>query len=1081
MARRILGFVVAAMACGTPAVAQVDPLLFLKTAAPNIIFLVDTGNRMQREAPTDASTQATSSATSAYYDPIVYTKTGLIWEIGLGITSSNTATSYRRRYLNMSHANSGTDDKFNASTIQIAGDLESSYGRFDAPTRMAIARAAMYQAVAENQAVARFGLVKMRQTTPTLAVINNSGPVSVSDLGQQVTDRGSVTGRWELSRPTVANGSRNGTSSNSGVVQVAADSATANTSLLTLLAKDVRTSGTLLPAGGDDGNTVDAPVKLLLDDARAEAARLIALSGDPTCRCTVAVLIVGGGEGNSSGLTNSSLETAAASFLNISGRRVPVYVIAIAPPASDVAGLQAVAAKSGGQYFEITKAQIDAALASPAQIATEGVTAPAGTVIVPEAVKAMNLAVQHAFAASGDLNTAPTASLPIGPLTEFQVTSPIIGTVNLDGGVDINGSALVPDSASVKDPANVKIPQRSNLLVTTGFSMPGFDGKLRAFRVYKPVADSTKPSGYKFMSDGTRLWVACVPGAGCAAESDSGKRNLYTATAAGTLVAFKPENVSTLAPLMNLTEADALAVINSVRALPLGAIVDSTPAIMNPPSLDPPPDDQYPGFAAANKLRRTIVWVGTNNGILEAIDARFGVEVWGFIPLNLLPKLRTLRDGQSVGSFDYFVDSSPKLADVKYDGAWRTHIIIGEGPGGTFYQSLDVTMSDMAAVLGGTQPDSDATLGQVLSYFSDSTRIKLNWAFPSYTSFNPAIAPYGDVALSASTVEKSVGQTWSDPAVGPIVNNLGPYAVMVGSGFLPYSAQQKTNRGGTVGGTTFYLLSVKDGTVYDTRDVTTDGLNETNSDCRVDNGTEGCKQMKNALQTDPVATGPADSRFVTKSYIGDLDGNIWRFDIGLSGSNLPIITTRTKLYASGSDQPIFNSMATVNVGGTQQYIFYGTGSDLLPQTDKNTVHRLLGVLDNGATGSKTFERLLTKTGTSSVTSDERVTAFPAVAGDIVFFTTTLLKTLCTAPDANLYAFTFIGGPAYDNTGDNTIGKTDTPLVTTIAGQRATAPYIVDQHVVFGAGGNVSVFGDSTDYNNGIGQAGVRILSWREVR
>ena len=42
---------------------------------------------------------------------------------------------------------------------------------------------------------------------------------------------------------------------------------------------------------------------------------------------------------------------------------MPLYVIAIAPPASDVAALRAVATKSGGQYFEITKAQIDAALA----------------------------------------------------------------------------------------------------------------------------------------------------------------------------------------------------------------------------------------------------------------------------------------------------------------------------------------------------------------------------------------------------------------------------------------------------------------------------------------------------------------------------------------------------------------------------------------------------------------------------------------------------------------------------------------------------------------------------------------------
>ena len=1081
MARTILGFVVAVVACGTPAWAQVDPLLFLKTATPNVIFIVDTGNRMQRSAPTDPTTTATSLATSTYYDPIEYPRTGLSWEFGLGVTALNTSVKYRRRYVNMGFGSDTDEDRFVASTIQTVGDLDPTYVRFDAPTRMAIARAAMFQAVTENQSVARFGLVKMRQTSPTVAVLNNSGPVQVADLAQQITDRGSISGRWELSRPSVPGSSRNGTASNAGVVRVAADWANANLGVKQLVSLDVRVSGSLLPAGDDDRNTFDTPVKLMIDDARAEAARLIALSGDPACRCTVAILIVGGGEGNTSGFTNTSLETAAANFLDFSGRRVPLYVIAIAPPASDVAGLQAVATKSGGQYFEITKAQIDAALVSPIQIATAGTTAPAGTVVVPEMVKAVNIAIQHAFAASGDVNTDPTPTLPIGPQTEFQVTSPIIGSVNLDDGVDITGATLTPNSANVKDKSDVLIPQRSNLMLTAGLAMPGFDGRLRAFRVYKPVVDATKPSGYKFMSDGTRLWVACVPGAGCAAEPDNTKRNLYTATPSGSVIPFTAANVTTLAPLMNLTESDALAVINDVRALPLGAIVDSTPAIMNAPSLDPPPDSEYPGFAADNELRRTIVWVGTNNGILEAIDARFGVEVWGFIPLNLLPKLRTLRDGQSVGSFDYFVDSSPKLADVKVDGDWRTHLIIGEGPGGTFYQSFDVTMADMASVLGGTAPDSAATLDQMLNYFSNSSRISLNWAFPSYTSFNPAIAPYGDVALSASAIAKSVGQTWSDPAVGPIFNSSGPYAVMLGSGFLPYSAQQQSNRGSVIAGTTFYLLNVKDGTVYDSRDVTTDGVNETNNDCRVDNGTAGCQKMKNALQTDPVATGPADSRYVTKSYIGDLDGNVWRFDISLDGSNNPIINNRVKLYASGADQPIFNSMATVNVGGTQQYIFYGTGSDILPQTDKNTVYRLLGVLDNGATGSKTMERLLTKTGTSSVTSDERVTAFPAVAGDIVFFTTTLLKTLCVAPDANLYAFTFIGGPAYDNTGDNTIGKTDTPLVKTIAGKRATAPYIVDQHLVFGAGGDVSIFGDSSDYNNGIGQAGVRILSWREVR
>ena len=113
-----------------------------------------------------------------------------------------------------------------------------------------------------------------------------------------------------------------------------------------------------------------------------------------------------------------------------------------------------------------------------------------------------------------------------------------------------------------------------------------------------------------------------------------------------------------------------------------------------------------------------------------------------------------------------------------------------------------------------------------------------------------------------------------------------------------------------------------------------------------------------------------------------------------------------------------------------------------------------------------------------------ITSFPAVAGDIVFFSTTSYfpTVYCGAnTNANLYAFTFIGGPAYDTTGDGALGKTDSTRVRTTTGARATSPFIVDQHLAFGTGGNVEMFGDPEDYNNGVGQVGVRILSWREVR
>ena len=1101
-----------------PASAQIDPLQFMKTVAPNVVFVVDTANRMQRDAPTDPSTLAQFNATSNYYDPFLYSRgTNVTAEMTLGVTALNTTSKYRRLYKNLTLSSSASPDKFNTSTITVTRDQDAGYALFDAPSRMAIVRAAIYQAVTENKNVARFGLVRMRQKTPTPATVGNSGPVVDADGSQNVAGTTeAASGRWNISRPTVA--ANNGSQNTSGLV-VQADSGTANSDILSIVSHDARqidggstSAKTLLPAGNDDANTLDAPVKYMLDDAKSEVTRLIGINNDPACRNTIVVLMVGGGEGTTaSGMSNTDLANAAASFVAISGRRVPIYVIALEPPTTDVATLQSVAAKSGGQYFQITRAQMQAALTSTLQKATAGVSAPAGTVIVPEVVNAIDTAVQHAFATSTDFTATPAAASlpradatqPLGAISEFQVTSPIVSTVNLNNAKDITGAALYSVSTqppNVKDKQGNVIPQRNNVMVTTAVGMPGFDARLRGFLVYRPVADATQPTGWKFTNSNcpgscsARLWVASTP-------SDTSLRNLYTSDAAGNLIAFTTANAATLMPLMGLTDVnDVTSIISNVRSLNLGAVIDSTPGFLNPPSLDPPPDDAYPGFAVANKDRRTLIWVGTNRGVLEAIDARTGLEVWGFIPLNLLPKLRTLRDGQPVGNFDFFADGSPKISDVKLAGicdadhptdCWRTHLIVGEGAGGTFYQSFDVTMTGLSTCIA---PDND-TQATLLGCFNSTSRITLNWAFPSYTSFDPTASvavhcdpvtgacdslPYGDLKSTATAVEKSVGQTWSDPAVGQVSTTAGPYSVLLGSGFLPYATQHQANRGDIVAGTTFYVVDAKTGAVYSSMSVGSDGLSETVNNCA--SQAIGCKQIKNALQTDPVATGPSDSRFITKAYLGDLDGNVWRFDMSLDGSSHPTITTKNKLYAIGAGEPIFQSMATVNVGGTQQYVFMGTGSDLLPGTDKNTIYHLLAVLDTGAaTGTQAFSFPLVKTNTLS--QDERVTAFPAVAGDIVFFTTTTFATAtpCTAPNANLYAFTFSGGAAYDTNNDGKFSNQDSVLVKTIAGQRATAPFIVDQHLMFGYGSNVAMFGDPDDFNNGVGQAGVRILSWREVR
>ena len=1054
------------------AFAQLDPLLFMKTSPPNVLLVVDTANRMQRDANND------------YYDQGTYFRTGAGYEGPLGVTPLNTALSYRRKYVALRNLDqSTTTDKFATGGvpglpgIAIVGDLQSGYSTFDLRTRMAIARISLSRALDVNYNVARFGVIKMRQDNPTYsAVAGNEGPVYNDDPNQAFPTDWNQN-RWHITRPSVAEPNSFQTSVIAPLCRPdspACGGAAPNAYVRALLAKTPDQPGALLPVGQDTSNKTDAPVQFMLDDAKDAATKMIA--ADTTYRNTVVVLVVGGGEGP---LSNGNPAAAATAFKTIGSpaRRVPIYVIAIAPLDGSSAQLQAIATNSGGQYFEITKAMIDAV--SPGSP-------------VPEFVRAVNTAVQHTFASFTDFNTAPSAGLPYGPSTEYQTTSPIIGSVNLANSVDINGGTL-PNTVIYKG-TNL-IPQRSNVLATTGvavpgdISTPGFPGRLRAFRIYRPEPDNTRTSGYKFVGDGTALWVARAP------TSAEGPRNIYTTLSDGTMVAFTTDNAGTLQPYLNTTDASAL--ISYIRGLPLGGFIDSTPAFLDAPSLDPPPDAEYPAFIEACKDRRTLIFVGGNDGMMHAIDGRTGVEVWAFIPFNLLPKLRALREGQPVDQFRFFADGSAKLADVKIAGAWRTYMVFGEGPGGTFYQTLDVTMATLGASVAPDSSDVSALLG----YFNSASAIPFKWSFPSYSHFNYAATPpanypatpYGDLDKDLATaIEKSVGQSWSDPAVGQVKNSSGSWVTLVGSGFLPYSQQHQVNRGGAAGGTTFYVLDMATGAVLDSRNVGNDGTAERIDKCWLSadvptNAAGNCTTQKNALQSDPVATGPPNSRFVDTVYIGDLDGRLWRFTLGLTGGNVATISAGpVKLYDAGSSQPLFSSMAVVNVGGTQQYVFFGSGSDLLPSTGVSQSYKLFGVLDQNGTGvvpaASKFPVILAKV--DGAGDDEKVSAYPAVAGDIVFFTTTSFKGAAPwqAPDANVYALTFTGGPAYDNTGDDTVTAADTAKVVSLAGAgRATAPFVADQHLVLAIGGKVELLGDPQDFNNGVGQMGVRILSWREIR
>jgi hypothetical protein len=1073
------------------AFAQLDPLLFMKRVPPTIIVVMDTSVRMLEDG------------SGNFYDPNYYvvSSDAAVMSAFPSINAATTKT-YRRVYSNLQYAASpgkytATSITATAAVFDPANSLTSNSPTdlaFLNNTRYNIAKQGLSAAVSENSSSTfRWGLVKLRQNTPAWRTgANCDKPVFVSDPVQVLykdttpCSASATVGNYAIYAPSVAAANHAQSTAPAGTVMVT-PGANTGASIVSLLAPGPTTS-TLIPAGIGGAGYEDRPINYALIDAKAAAVAAMAAdtAANRTCRNTVIVLITGGKDGgDATYAAANNTSTTASTFASVTGggvtRRVPIVVVGVRPNAADVASLQTIATNSGGVYKAATTAY--------------------------DVTAAVDYAVQMGFERSADFDA--------GTISEFQPVSPVVGTVNLKNGRDVNGAGL-PNTDINSNPGGTHLPQRSNVLITAGFTLPGFDGSLRAFRAYKPVADTTKPTGWKFINDGTRLWPDLDGRPAMAGKAriplDPNNRNIYTyipdGSGGGSMVAFTLANAATLAPHMG-TSATTNSLITAVRAQNIGAIIGSTPALMDAPSLDPPPDDDYgktdaaATFAGSHNTRRSIIFVGANDGMMHAIDARTGYEVWAFIPYNLLPKLRTFRDGQAVDQFDYFVDSSPKVAEVKISGAWRSLLLFGQGPGGTFYQAFDVTEAGM-----GVDPSLDdlgAVSSMLATYDTPNESIVFKWAFPNYNSFDPtytntftgltdgmpggALRLYGDMNARASYAEKTVGFTWSDPAVGPLDAGRTSTAVIVGSGYFPDIEALLPYRGGASApkaGNALYLLDVDTGLPMGN----TAGTSCTTLSSGSGSG-YGCVNIgdvangrKNAIQADPTAAGASGSVAVSKAYVGDIDGKYWRFNFTSTGSISVDLMANTGV-------PIYASSALLFIGSADVYMFFATGSDLLASSTPGGTgtFKLYGLQDNyPASGSTTkfSVDLATVSNTGGLATGERPSTSPSVAGDIVFYTTTTetASTPCADFSANVYALTYAGGAAYDTNANGKIDNNETPIVKTLAG-RATAPFIVDQHLylgTFGAtGANVEALGDPEDFNNGIGQVGVRILSWREIR
>ena len=154
------------------------------------------------------------------------------------------------------------------------------------------------------------------------------------------------------------------------------------------------------------------------------------------------------------------------------------------------------------------------------------------------------------------------------------------------------------------------------------------------------------------------------------------------------------------------------------------------------------------------KNSQSVIFVGANDGMLHAFDDATGEELWGFIPYELLGRLKDLPRANSP---QYYVDGSPKA----YLTESQKIIVFGLGKGGSYYYALDVT-----------DPDNPKFLWKI----------------------GPDIAGYSEM-----------GQAWSTPQIGKVKNeNKEEVVCFIGGG---YDENQISKKGRAV-----YVVDIMTGT-----------------------------------------------------------------------------------------------------------------------------------------------------------------------------------------------------------------------------------------------------------------------------
>ncbi len=366
----------------------------------------------------------------------------------------------------------------------------------------------------------------------------------------------------------------------------------------------------------------------------------------------------------------------------------------------------------------------------------------------------------------------------------------------------------------------------------------------------------------------------------------------------------------------NCTDGSTGTLCSTWSTWPHFAVEHSKPVIVNYDSSTSPPV-QY-------------MYYVQNNGMLTAVDTSTGLEKWSFLIEEALPKLASLQANVN-GPEIYVADGSPAVyyddqnGDGIINGADRVWLYFGLRRGGRAYYALDITQKDtpffkwkitaeqpaltgtMAAAsnflfvgwianftvgqqvtvagAGAGGADLTATISAInggLNRFTLSASASTTVANARVETVGtplPAKVCNATSTCATTTAYNELGQTWSTPnivklkALFGVANN--PPALIFGGGYDP--AEDTVPPGTRTMGRAVFVVNGDTGSTNDGV-LKSFGAGQGNvaGDYRTANmlSTYAVPSDVTAINTD------FDSQnYVDRLVVGDLGGNVWRFDV----------------------------------------------------------------------------------------------------------------------------------------------------------------------------------------------------------